>query len=253
LIIAGCCGFGLKGGVKAYYNSFEIVELQSTFYRLPRVETAQKWRREAPQGFEFVVKTWQAMTHPLSSPTWKRERIVPDEQARSQYGHLKPTAENLDAWKRTLEVCKQLDSRVCVVQCPPSFELNRSNVANMRRFFGKITKNGLDLAWEPRHRTWHDNPKVVRKLCSELGLIHVVDILKREPQSAGRISYIRLHGLPGELSYRYSYTDRDLELLIQKVTGLDTDVTYVLFNNVTMAKDCIRFKELLASTGQCRD
>jgi len=126
LIIAGCCGFGLKGGAKAYYHSFEVVELQSTFYRLPMVETAQKWRREAPQGFEFVVKAWQAMTHPPSGPTWKRERIVPDEQARSQYGHLKPTAKNVDAWKRTLEICKQLDSRVCVVQCPPSFELNRS-------------------------------------------------------------------------------------------------------------------------------
>jgi len=251
LIKAGCCGFGLKGGVKAYYKSFEVVELQSTFYKLPRIETAQKWRRDAPQDFEFVVKAWQAITHPLSSPTWKRGEVIPDEQAGSQYGHLRPTASNLDSWERTLEICEQLDSRVCVVQCPPSFELNRSNVANMRRFFGRIPRDRLDLAWEPRHRSWHNKPKVVRKLCNELRLVHVVDLLKREPQSTGHISYIRLHGLPAELSYRYSYTDRDLKLLLQKVTTLDTNWTYVLFNNVTMANDCIQFKELLASTDQC--
>ncbi len=250
LIKTGCCGFGLKGGAKAYYKSFEVVELQSTFYKLPRIETAQKWRREAPQGFEFVVKAWQAITHPTSGPTWWRAGVIPNEQERSQYGHLRPTAKNLDAWKRILEICKQLDCKVCVVQCPPSFVLDARNVANMRRFFGRIPRNGLNLAWEPRHRTWHDNLEVVRKLCNELQLVHVADILKREPQSAGQISYIRLHGLPAELSYKYSYTDADLKLLLQKVTRLDTEKTYVLFNNVTMAKDCLRFKELLASSCQ---
>lgn len=249
LIKTGCCGFGLKGGAKAYYKSFKVVELQSTFYKLPRIETAQKWRNGAPQGFEFVVKAWQAITHPPSGPTWRRAGVIPNEHEKSQYGHLKPTGKNLDAWKRTLEICKQLNSKVCVVQCPPSFVLDTENVANMRRFVGRIPRDGLNLAWEPRHRSWHDNPEVVRKLCDELRLIHVVDILKREPQSAGEIGYVRLHGLPGELSYKYSYTDADLKLLLQKVTRVDAEKTYVLFNNATMAKDCLRFKELLA--GNC--
>ncbi len=248
MIKAGCCGFGLKGGVKAYYQSFEVVELQSTFYRLPRIETAHKWRNGAPQGFEFVVKAWQAITHPPSSPTWRRAGAIRDEQEKGQYGHLRPTAKNLDAWKRTLEICRILNSEICVIQCPPSFVLDTQNVANMRRFFGRIPRNGLSLAWEPRHRSWHNNPEVVRKLCSELRLTHVVDVLKREPQSTQDISYIRLHGLPAELSYKYSYTDADLKLLLQKVTRLDAEKTYVLFNNVTMAKDCLRFKELLQAS-----
>jgi len=247
LIKAGCCGFSVKGGVKAYYKLFDVVELQSTFYKLPKIDTAQKWRREAPQGFEFVVKAWQAMTHPPSSPTWRRAGVIPNEREASRYGHLKTTAENLDAWKRTVQICKQLDSKVCLVQCPPSFAHNKENVANMRKFFGRIPREGLSIAWEPRHRRWHDNPKIVKELCAELQLVHVVDILKREPQSRGRISYIRLHGLPRELNYRYSYLDKDLELLLQKVTTLDSEKTYVMFNNLTMARDCLRFKELLTN------
>jgi uncharacterized protein YecE (DUF72 family) len=119
----------------------------------------------------------------------------------------------------------------------------------MRTFFSKIPRDGVNIAWEPRHKSWHDNPRAVRDLCSELKLIHVVDLLKREPQSSGRISYIRLHGLPGELNYRYTYTDRDLELLLQKVRKLETDLTYILFNNITMAEDCIRFRRLLGGHG----
>jgi len=54
LIKAGCCGFAVKGGAKTYYKLFDVVELQSTFYRLPKIETAERWRREAPEWFEFV-------------------------------------------------------------------------------------------------------------------------------------------------------------------------------------------------------
>jgi len=57
-IKAGCCGFAVKGGAKAYYNLFKVIELQSTFYKLPKIQTARKWKEEAPQDFEFVVKAW---------------------------------------------------------------------------------------------------------------------------------------------------------------------------------------------------
>ncbi len=246
MIKAGCCGFRLKGGAKAYYKSFDLVELQSTFYKLPRIETARRWQREAPQGFEFVVKAWQAMTHPSSGPTWKRGGVIPGMKERRQYGHLKPTDKNFDAWERTLEICKQLNAKICVIQCPPSFTLNRESIANMKRFFVRIRRDGLTLAWEPRHQSWHDNPEVVRSLCIELQLVHVVDILKRDPQSTGDVTYIRLHGLPAELSYGYSYTEADLKLLLRKATGLDAERTYLLFNNVTMVRDCLRFKEYLS-------
>lgn len=167
-------------------------------------------------------------------------------ETETSHGHLKPTAESLAAWKRTVEICKILGSKICLVQCPPSLACNEKNVTNMEKFFGQISREGLKIAWEPRHRSWYDNPNTVKKLCTELSLIHAVDIFKRQPQLTGDVSYIRLPGLSGELSYKYSYVDSDLKILADKIAQLDAKETYVLFNNVTMAKDCLRFKELLS-------
>ncbi len=65
----GCCGF--PGGMRGYFSRFEVVEVQQTFYQPPRMETALRWRREAQADFEFVIKAWQLITHPSSSPTYR--------------------------------------------------------------------------------------------------------------------------------------------------------------------------------------
>jgi len=62
-----------------YFSEFSIVELQSTFYKLPMVKTAEKWRSQAPEGFEFTLKAWQGVTHPSESPTWKRSGLSRSE------------------------------------------------------------------------------------------------------------------------------------------------------------------------------
>ena len=147
-----------------------------------------------------------------------------------------------------MEICEHLRSHVCLVQCPPSFVQNRVNTNNLRGFFKRIPRDRVKIIWEPRHKTWHSNPQLVRQICQELDLVHGVDILKRAPQSSGELSYIRLHGLPSETSYKYSYTDEDLRNLLQRVEELETKTTYVMFNNMTMVDDCLRFKALVAGS-----
>jgi uncharacterized protein YecE (DUF72 family) len=63
----GCCGF--PRGRKEYFRQFRLVEVQQTFYKMPDLETAIKWRQEAPTDFEFTLKAWQLITHPPTSPT----------------------------------------------------------------------------------------------------------------------------------------------------------------------------------------
>lgn len=54
----GTCGWSTKGGKQAYYETFNVVELQDTFYKLPQPETVQRWRDEAPPDFELNTKAW---------------------------------------------------------------------------------------------------------------------------------------------------------------------------------------------------
>lgn len=45
----GCCGF--SKGRKTYFDNFDLVEIQKTFYKPPKVSTAEKWREESPEAF----------------------------------------------------------------------------------------------------------------------------------------------------------------------------------------------------------
>ena len=47
-----------------YYSSyFNAVELNVSFYRLPKKEVFQKWKRQTPEEFYFVVKGNRYITH----------------------------------------------------------------------------------------------------------------------------------------------------------------------------------------------
>ena len=52
MVKVGCCGF--PGGRQNYFSRFRLVEVQQTFYKLPRLATAVGWRQQAPPGFEFT-------------------------------------------------------------------------------------------------------------------------------------------------------------------------------------------------------
>lgn len=231
-IKVGCCGFVTSQ--QKYFRLFRLIEIQSTFYQLPELKTAEKWRGSAPAGFEFTMKAWQLITHEPSSPTYRRlmEKISP--QKSDCYGRFRPTEEVLAAWQRTALFASTLGATLVLFQCPASFHPTAENVANMREFFGQIPREGLQFAWEPRGK-W--SKELIRQLCEELGLIHCVDPFKDKPLF-GDFQYFRLHGITG---YRYHYTDQDLEQL-KKWVGKRP--SYLLFNNNWMKEDALHFMEL---------
>jgi uncharacterized protein YecE (DUF72 family) len=208
----GCCGFAL--GMRRYFSQFELVEVQQTFYKPPGVETALSWRRESPSGFEFTLKAWQLITHPPSSPTYRRAGVGIPPQRRDCYGFFRPTDEVMAAWHRTEEIARALEAKVVVFQCPRSFE---ESVRNMREFFGSVERGDFIFAWEPRGE-WSEER--VASLCQGLDLVHCVDPMKGSPLYGG-LRYFRLHGGPG---YRHTYSDAELKRLAEMGQA------YFLFN-----------------------
>ena len=233
-IKVGCCGF--PGGMEKYFQRFELVEVQKTFYNPPKLSTAEKWRKKAPKEFEFSVKAWQLITHLPGSPTYRKAGVIP----KGDYGFFKPTEEVFDAWEKTREICAALKTKLVVFQCPPSFRPTKENIANMKDFFSSIERN-LKLAWEPRGE-WED--EVIKGLCEELDLIHCVDPFARSMARLGDTAYFRLHGLHkgGRIDYRYRYTKEDLRELLDKC---NLKRVYCLFNNFAMWENALEFKEML--------
>ena len=46
-----------------YATLFDTVEVNNTFYRLPRVEAVARWVEQSPPGFAFAVKASRYLTH----------------------------------------------------------------------------------------------------------------------------------------------------------------------------------------------
>jgi len=140
-VLVGCCGFA--GSMEKYFQTFPVVEVQQTFYKIPQMKTLDKWREQAPKDFRFTIKCFQGVTHATNSPTWRRFGKIP--QNSQNYGFLKPTKEVLDSWDQTLEAANELRAEIIAVQTPPSFKDNDENLANSEKFFS-IARRARRLA-----------------------------------------------------------------------------------------------------------
>ena len=234
MIKVGCCGYPVSK--KKYYENFNVIEIQKTFYSLPSVELVLKWKEEVPHDFEFTIKAWQLITHEPSSPTYRKAKVSIPDAKKESYGSFKPTDEVFKAWEETEKIARALEAKIVVFQCPASFKPTNDNKNNLIKFFNSLDRKKFIFAWEPRGK-WTDEE--IKALCKELNLVDCVDPFKRKA-TYGEIKYYRLHGKGG---YRYKYSDEELSELLEFAK---TDKpTYVMFNNVYMFDDALRFKALL--------
>jgi uncharacterized protein YecE (DUF72 family) len=258
MIKVGTCGFGYfnpgnnwkqkyKSKLEAFADWFSTIEINSTFYKLPQHKTAERWRSEVPSDFDFCVKVWQAVTHPTSSSTWRKRKEKLSPEQLDNFGMLRPHQQVIEAWEQTRERAQALQASVCLLQAPASFDCTEENEKNMRELLSTIDRGNMRLAWEPRGN-WNEHLDRVEALCSDLDLIHVVDIMRRDPVDEGEVAYVRLHGLnKREFDFNYEYSEDELQSLAEKLRKLDEDreLVYCMFNNREMFDNAGRLLDIL--------
>jgi uncharacterized protein YecE (DUF72 family) len=234
-IRVGLCGFSIA--MRDYASRFPVVEIQHTFYQPPREELMAKWRLVTSASLEFTVKVWQLVTHPRSSPTYRRMSQPPDPTAETGFFRDTPAVD--EGWRTSVRCAAVLHATAMLFQTPASFEPNRMNVENMRRFFARIDRpSGVRLLWEPRGPKWVAERNAALSLCDDLGLVHVVDPFVTEAGPAD-IVYWRLHGIGGA---RHSYSDAELRQLARDLLARRSGgPAYVMFNNLPRVLDASRF------------
>ncbi len=220
-IKCGCCGWTylpkkfVKPGqsrLSAYAKIFNLVEVDSTFNNLPKASTAKAWRKEVDKvnpEFEFTVKAPKTLTH------------------ISKF-------KDLNSWEKIKAIALGLKAKIIFLQTPESFKSTEENIKALKDFIS-ITENQFTFVMEARG--WERS--AIEKVFPELGIIQVVDPLKERPIEQ-EWNYYRLQGY-GSNAYRYRFSDEELEKLTKIVKPGD----YVLFNNVFMYEDCLRFRKLL--------
>jgi uncharacterized protein YecE (DUF72 family) len=142
-ILAGTSGFSYKEWKGSFYpedlpakamlrfyaERLPIVEINNTFYRLPRKEQLAQWRTQVPEGFRFAVKAPQRITH--------RKRLV-------------DCAEEVASLFEALEVLGDSLGSV-LFQLPP---YARAAPETLDAFLASLPA-GTPAAFEFRHDSWH--------------------------------------------------------------------------------------------------
>lgn len=134
----------------AYYaERFDSVEVNNTFYRLPKREVLRGWSEQVPPGFSFVIKASQRITH------------------KARLG-----AEAADPLAYLLECCGELGDRLGPVlyQTPPWLKKD----AALLEGFLALLPAGHRAAFEFRNASWFDD-EVYRILGARNAALVVAD------------------------------------------------------------------------------
>jgi uncharacterized protein YecE (DUF72 family) len=117
-----------KRMLRFYGEHFRAVEINNTFYRMPKAAVVEAWAAEVPPNFQFALKAPQQITH--------RQR-------------LKGPA---DSVKELLDTARALKKRLgpMLFQLPPFFKKDASAL----RDFLALLPSGCRAAFEFRHQSW---------------------------------------------------------------------------------------------------
>jgi uncharacterized protein YecE (DUF72 family) len=162
-----------------YAEEFDTVEINNSFYRLPKGETFDQWRKQAPKGFCYAVKANRFIT-----------------QAKK----LKDAAEPLE---RFLEPTLRLKEHLgpILFQLPPRF---RANLERLESFLKLLPADQVHV-FEFRDRSWFNNDIFHLLDCYGAAFcVHDMPGLQTPRWASGKAAYVRFHGASGKYWGRYS-------------------------------------------------
>ena len=202
-----------------YAEHFDTVEVNSTFYGLPRADVCRTWRDRTPHGFEFSVKLYQKFTHPemfkqqLSRSFSKAgaDLTFEDTDDRKLLDAIaRPNQADLDQFRFGIEPLAAAGKLGAILtQFPASFKdtpATRDAVAQLLRAL-----SGYRVAVELRHKSWSDRLGETLALLNQLGAAWVqidepkfrFSIRQNYLPNVATFYYMRLHGRNAEKWWRH--------------------------------------------------
>jgi uncharacterized protein YecE (DUF72 family) len=200
-------GLAQKNWLGYYCERFSTVELNVTFYRLPKEGAFRKWRTETPEYFLFALKGSRFITH------IKRLRD-PSEPLKTFMDTIRPLGPKIGA---------------LLWQLPPSF---KRDTERLKGFLKALRRYRRRSAVEFRNESWLEDEvfDLLRDEGVGLCMADWPPFVDELPITAD-FTYIRRHGRGG--SYDTSYSSDELKndaRRIRKYRRNKKD-TYIYFNN----------------------
>ncbi len=183
-----------------YGTQFPTVEINNTFYRLPKEHVLAEWASQVPDEFRIVIKASQRITH--------HARLKADEAASPLEFLLKNVAVLGDKLGAIL------------FQCPPHL---KKDLARLQRFCDLLPSERR-FTFEFRHPSWFEDDIVAELRARN----HALTITDQDEFSSPMIptadwGFLRLH--------RFDYDDRALTTWARRVLDEPWKESYVFFKH----------------------
>jgi uncharacterized protein YecE (DUF72 family) len=259
-IRVGTCSWADESFVKAFYpkgvdrlryyaERYDVVEANSTYYRLPDEQLVAAWEAKLPDGFVMHVKAFGLMTrHPVKIemlPEDLRGETPVDERGRVD----RPSRElRGEVFRRFLEALEPLRAAgklggilmqlaPYVVPKPKSYDYLA---------WAREQLAGHEMLVEFRHKAWFEQPDEPLRFLEAHGMTYVtVDapVFPVVVAQTSPIGYVRFHGRneatwhkrTGSAAERfdYLYAQQELEEWAHTLQQIDqaAETVYAMFNN----------------------
>ena len=212
-LLAGTSGFAFKewkgsfypadlkddGWLGFYASKFAAVEINNTFYRLPKEKVLLDWAAQVPEHFTFAIKASQRITH---------------------FARLKP--ESASAVEFLLRNTAVLGSRLgpILFQLPPNLQ---KDIDRLRGFLARLPATGRYTV-EFRHESWFDEDvfDALRERDVAMCIAEQEDF-RCPAQPTASWGYLRLH--------RLDYSEAMLTEWSRYVAGQRWTEAYIFFKH----------------------
>ena len=194
--------------LRFYAERFDTVEVNATFYRLPREAMVERWVEAVPPTFTFAVKVSRYVTHVL--------------RLRDAGEHLDLLLERLGPLARSPQLGPLL------WQLPPTFARDDARLADALAALPRRLRHAIEF----RHPSWFDDD--VYALLREHGVALVVgdraETRRTHPvELTADFAYVRFHHGGAEDG---NYSHRELATWARRLREWSEQVdVYAYFNN----------------------
>ena len=210
-----------------YSQYFNLVEINSSFYKIPSEKTVEKWQATAkktnPQ-FKFLIKLWNKFTH--AAPFIERDKV--------------------DQFNKAFSCLKKNEIGGLLVQFPWSYKYDKKNLLYILDIAEAFSE--YHICAELRHGSWDNNTVLEQFKKKQITFVNIDqpiigNSLKRTKHITSPVGYLRLHGRNEnawfneqsgrDARYNYLYSKQELDEWYEYITSSSKNFEqyFVVFNN----------------------
>jgi len=263
----GTCSWADESFVKAWYpkgvssgedrlryyaEHFDVVEANSTYYRMPDEGTVARWSERVPDGFVMHVKAFGLMTrHPVKIevlPADLHDSVEVDDHGRVDRPSEEVRAEVFRRFLAALEPLKAAGKLGGILMQFPPYIVPKPAAYDYLEW-AREQLAGHEMLVEFRHKSWFEQSTETLSLLEQHGMTYVTvdapqDVIPLIIARTGPDAYARLHGRnrstwfkrTGSAADRFDYLYSPEELAewaatLKELAAGGAENVYAMFNN----------------------